>query len=383
MKKVIVFRSDLLPLSETFIKSQVQALREYKAVLMGYRTCADGLSLDGLDTRLVFGRSMNSWQRRWLRLCQLLNIAHSSTVRCLKKEQADLVHAHFGTDATELWPSVRKAGLPMLVTLHGYDINIYREWWESGKGGLRRRRYPKRLLALAQQPSVHFIAVSKAIKKRAIEYGIPESKITVNYIGVDVDKFKPGPVPIEKRPKRILFVGRLVENKGAAYLIQAFAEAKKQGLKAELTIAGDGPLKEQLEELARKLDVTANFLGALNHTEVREQMSESCLFCMPSILIANGASEGFGLAQIEAQASGIPTISSNAGGTHEAILDKKTGFIIDPKDINNLSNHIKILINNDILLSSFSAAAIEHARNTFGICVTARITESIYNAIST
>src|SRR5690606_12677303 len=131
----------------------------------------------------------------------------------LNRLQADLVHAHFGIDATDIWPSVKKAGLPMLVTLHGYDINIDREWWEDGHEGLRRRVYPQRLLTMAKDPKVHFIAVSQAIKKRAIEFGITPEKITVSYIGVDTDRFKPAGLPLSERKRRVLFVGRMVEKK--------------------------------------------------------------------------------------------------------------------------------------------------------------------------
>ena len=80
----------------------------------------------------------------------------------------------------------------MLVTLHGYDININRGWWEAGYGGPAMRNYPKRLLELASHPRVSFIAVSEAIRRRAISYGIPEEKITVRYIGVDTSKFRAG-----------------------------------------------------------------------------------------------------------------------------------------------------------------------------------------------
>src|SRR5690606_38340612 len=197
-----------------------------------------------------------------LRLRQVLGRPHPATVTTLRDIRAELVHVHFGTDATDIWASVKAAGLPMLVTLHGYDINIHREWWEAGHGGIHRRGYPRRLLQMAHEPAVHFIAVSQAIKRRAIEYGIPEHKITVCYIGVDTERFKPGGLPIDQRRKRILFVGRMVEKKAPLLLIRAFAEVRKQVPEAELAMIGDGPMLKDARKLAQALDLPVEFLGA-------------------------------------------------------------------------------------------------------------------------
>src|SRR5690606_30575934 len=145
-----------------------------------------------------------------------------------------------------IWPYVKQIGLPMLVTLHGFDISIKKEWWESGKRGRRKKAYPKRLLQLAQEPNVHFLAVSTAIKKRAVEFGIPEDKITISYIGVDTESIQPGSVTLTHRRNSILYIGRLVEKKGASYLVKAFAKVKAQVSDAELVTVRKGPLEPQL-----------------------------------------------------------------------------------------------------------------------------------------
>src|SRR6185437_11569951 len=182
-----------------------------------------------------------------------------------------------------------------------YDINIHREWWERGEGGTAMRLYPRRLLELSARADVRFIAVSEAVRGQAIEYGIPADKVTTDYIGVDVSAFTPGPIPLSERPLRVLFVGRLVEKKGCEFLLRAMQCVKNQIPGAELTIVGDGPLRDQLEAQSRDLDVQARFPGALSSEHVKQELDHARIFCLPSVRAANGDAEGFGLVLLEAQ----------------------------------------------------------------------------------
>ncbi|MGY0652272.1 glycosyltransferase [Luteimonas sp. A537] len=324
MKKVIVFRNELLPNSETFIKEQTRALVGWKSVLVGYGSVKDGLDLDEFEVDLIPCASAGTIGRYALRVRQLLDSPHPATVTVLLGTGAALVHTHFGPDATDVWPSVKAAGLPMVVTLHGYDINVHREWWEAGHGGIHRRAYPRRLLQMAREPAVHFIAVSHAIKCRAIAYGIPEDKITVCYIGVDTERFKPGGLPIDQRSKRILFVGRMVEKKAPLLLIRAFSEVRKQVADAELVMIGDGPLLNDARKLARTLDVTVEFMGAQDPNTVLAQLHLARVLCLPSITAENGDAEGLPISILEAQACGVPVVTSAKGGL-EGIIDGATG----------------------------------------------------------
>ena len=89
------------------------------------------------------------------RLRQRIGVADHDLVETLRAH-ADLVHVHFGLDAVDAWPSVKRAGLPMLVTLHGYDITTRKAWWWSGRGGLTKIPYPARLARLSREPRVRF-----------------------------------------------------------------------------------------------------------------------------------------------------------------------------------------------------------------------------------
>lgn len=382
MNKVIIFRSDLLPASETFIKEQALALARWQPVLVGYRIVKHGLELDPLDTRLIPGSISGRWQRLRLRSNRWLGTAHAPTVNALRAINADLVHVHFGTDAVDIWPSVCKLGLPMLVTLHGYDINIYREWWEAGHGSARRRHYPRQLLSLAREPRVHFIAVSEAIRMRAVELGIPPNKITVRYIGVDIDIFQPGPRPLNERPKRILFVGRLVEKKGLPHLVRAFARLRQHMPEAELTIIGDGPARNELETLSAMLNIPVDFRGTLTNSAVRDEINHARVLCLPSIRATNGDAEGFGMVILEAQASGVPVISSAFGGAQEGILDRVTGFSFDEADELALFRHLHCLLSDEKTLLLMSNNASAFVRRNFDLHLLTLDLETYYDKIS-
>lgn len=382
MKKVIIFRNDLLPRSETFIKEQARFLGAWKPVLVGYAQVKDGLDLGELEAKIVPGAGAGTMGRYSLRLHQLLGRPHPATIATLRSIGADLVHAHFGTDATDIWPSVKKTGVPMLVTLHGYDINIHREWWEAGHGGIHRRAYPRRLLQMARDPAVHFVAVSQAIKCRAIEFGIREDKISVCYIGVDTDQFKPGGLPISQRRDRLLFVGRMVEKKAPLQLIRAFSEVRKQVPDAELVMIGDGPLLIDAKKLARELAIPVELMGAQNSNIVYAQMHLARALCLPSVTAENGDAEGFGLVLLEAQASGVPVVSSAKGGAYEGILDGKTGFSFPEHCMMECAKHLTTLLSNTKLLSTASHLARQFMEDQFSIKLLAKELETIYSSLA-
>lgn len=379
MKRVIVFRKALLPYSETFIKNQALAMRRWNPTLIGERFVKGGLPMHGLDVSLICPGMGNIYDRFCYKFCLLLQKPYSTGLCQLKELNASLVHAHFGPFAVDIWPLARELGVPLLVTLHGYDINIYREWWEAGKGGWRRRRYPAQLLKLAQESRVHFIAVSAAIRDRAIEYGIPPEKITIRYVGVHTEKFKSDSMPLEQRPQRVLFVGRLVEKKGVSYLIRAFAEVQRKIAAAELVVVGDGPLRDELKGLAKSLEVPVAFKNVLSEAEVREQMTQVRALCLPSITSVNGDAEGFGMVLLEAQASGVPVVSSARGGSTEGLLDGKTGFRCREKDVECLAKSMEKLLLNDSLWQSFSLNAVRFVRENFDLRDCTEKLEDLYD----
>ncbi|HET7332164.1 glycosyltransferase [Dyella sp.] len=386
MKKVLVFRNNVLPVSETFIRDQVRYLTGWAPILAGYRVVTGGLDLKGITTYVFPGLNSGKFQRWRLRCCQWFGIAHAGTTRALLNLDVDIVHAHFGTDAVDIWPSVRRLGLPMLVTLHGYDINIYRGWWEAGRGGLRRYVYPRRLLQMARNPKVRFIAVSEAIKQRAIEYGISAEKVSVSYVGVDTQRFKPGGLPLYQRNNKILFVGRMVENKSPVLLIKAAAAISDQVDNLELVMIGNGPLLDEAMKAASECLLPVQFLGARSTEDVIQNLHQVKLLCLPSIKIDSGASEGLGQVLLEAQACGVPVIGSNIGGIPEALVEGTTGLLLSTvtqKELEDcLLKYFSEFIGSAEAAIHASKAARDFAKTSFNVITCSRHMERIYEESS-
>jgi glycosyltransferase involved in cell wall biosynthesis len=381
MKKVLVCRFDLLPYSETFIREQVLAYSSWSPVLVGMRRTASGLPLDGLDVRILDDPTPTFIGEAYRRLLRLLGIAAPGAMARLRREAASLIHVHFATDAVAYWPLIRRLGLPVVITLHGYDIHVYREFWERGFQPSFYKKYPRRLLALATQDRVHFIAVSESIKRRAVEYGIPPERISVRYIGIDLARFHFAGRPICERRRRILYVGRMVEKKGGAFLLRAYARVRATIPDAELVMIGDGPLMDSYTKLAADLNIPVAFLGSLPSSEVKQQIDEARVFCLPSITAQNGDAEGLAIVILEAQASGVPVVTSAGAGAAEGIIEGTTGFAFAEKDIVTLGERLIQLLLDDELISSMSHDAPRFMAERFDIRYCTKSLENLYEIL--
>jgi glycosyltransferase involved in cell wall biosynthesis len=374
MRRVAIFRGSLLPISETFIRDQVSALGVWKPVLLGLWEVEGGLSTPGIPREIVRTHH-RSTQWRLLLARPIQPLAEK-----IRELGVSLVHAHFGPDAVQAWPSVKAAGVPLLVTLHGYDITIRRRWWEQGHAGWFMRLYPSRLLRMARHPMVRFVAVSEAIRQCAIDYGIPQEKVSVVYTGVDTTRFKPGGVPLMQRGMRILFVGRMVEKKAPILMIRAFARLREQLGDAELVMVGTGPLLEGAKQLAQELALPVEFLGARSSDEVLAEMHAARVLCLPSITAGNGDAEGFGMVLLEAQACGVPVVTSAMGGATEGLLEGRTGYAFREGALDELVAKLHEALVGQPLSDIASASAPRFVAEAFDVKDCARRLEQIYEA---
>lgn len=151
----------------------------------------------------------------------------------------------------------------------------------------------------------------------------------------------------KNRENIILNVGRLVEKKGQKYLIECFSKIKNDNWK--VVILGDGPLKNELLNLIKELNLEDKvfLMGAVKNVE--EWLFKSSIFVFPSIL------EGFPNALAEAMCCGLPSISFNCdAGPSDIIKNNKNGFLVDVYDTVNLQNKIELLMNDSNLREEFS-----------------------------
>ena len=353
-RTVAIYRTQILPLSETFVRDQALALRRWKPVLVGERQ-VDALPLEGLAARACHQGPATLRQRLAGLAWRRLDRPSPLMVRLVAKVRPALIHAHFGFDGVDAWPVARRLAVPLLVTLHGADITTRMDWFRAGKGGRRWKAYPDRLARLAREDGVHFIAVSENIRQAALEAGLPASKISVRMIGINTSRFAPGGKKASTRRRQILFLGRLVEKKGCHHLIEAFREVRAVLPDAELVIAGDGPDRAALEARAGG-QANIRFVGAVGRPEVIGLMQGSRVFCLPSVTARSGDAEGLPLVVLEAQASGVPVVTSARGGATEGILDGITGYAFPEADVPALVDRLLRVLGDDALADAMSAA---------------------------
>jgi len=380
MKKVIVCRCLLLPYSETFIKEQVRAYTQWQPMLAGLQY-VEGLALDDVQVRLLLDPPAGKLTSAYRKLQNVLHLAPREMVKRLAEEKPDLIHVHFGIDAVALWPAIKQLNVPTAITLHGYDINRSRESWERRWLAPTEYFYPRRLLKMAEHPKVHFVAVSEVIKRRALEYGIPAEKISVQYIRIDTTRFRVGSVRVDRRARRILFVGRLVEKKGGEYVLSAFAKLRAKVPDAELVMIGDGPLRAELVARAAQLNVPVVFTGSLQSAEVKRHIDQARVFCAPSITAKDGDAEGLPIVLLEAQACGVPAVTSAGAGGSEALLHGTTGFAFRERDVNTLCEQLTQLLLDDSLAVSMSEVAPRFVSERFEIKHCTRQLEQLYDSL--
>lgn len=181
--------------------------------------------------------------------------------------------------------------------------------------------------------------------------------------GVDTDRFKPGPrTEWFKRHginanKIILFYGALDNRKGVGHLIRAFSKIADK--EAALVIAGTGPLKAHLEEIAQEIRARVHFIDWIPNPELPEVLRGADIFVYPSVPYG-GWEEQFGYAMAEASACGLPVVATDTGSIDEIVRDHQTGLLVPPKDEPALLKAIDYLLNNEDIANKFGATGREY-----------------------
>lgn len=186
--------------------------------------------------------------------------------------------------------------------------------------------------------------VSKASCSFAKELGAKSCDVLYN--GTDTRFFNGSKV--KHKGVRVVFVGRLIKEKGVQDLLDAV-----KGLKADITIVGKGPFERELKQMGGK------FVGEKNHLQIREILSRSDILVNPSY------AEGLPTSVLEAGSMGLAVIATDVGGTGEIIDNGKNGFLIEPGDIEVLREKLQILIKDSSLRDKFGSNLQEKVRDFF------------------
>lgn len=249
----------------------------------------------------------------------------------------DIIHCQYGTVALGFLPlhHLRLLGGKFIVHFRGHDI--------TGFVNQRGDRVYQKLFREAD----YFLSVCDYFQKLAVKLGCPEDKISVLRSGIDCEQFTflERKMPV-KGDVKIAFVGRLVEEKGIEYAIQAVAILKHRGYHVKLMIVGDGPLKQSLSHLCQNLTIESHvrFFGAKNQEEIIKILNTAHLFTAPSVTARTGTQEGIPNVLKEAMAMGLPVVSTYHAGIPELVQDGVSGFLVPERDALALADKLGYLI---------------------------------------
>lgn len=259
-----------------------------------------------------------------------------SLLLTLMDEDIDIIHVHnFFTAPSFYCAVVAKAKrVPLIITQHNDQLpsHIVRRFLYTFDG-LTFGKY-----ALSQAKKI--IALTNDIRLHLLQIGANDKKLEVIPNAVDTRRFSPNRENLLEAKWGIsgfviLFVGRLVEEKGVDTLLCAFSQVVRKIPQAKLVIIGKGPMEGELTRLQRKLRIPhVFFLGAVENSIMPNIYGGADVVVLPS------TREPFGNVVIEAMASGKPVIGSYVGGIKDTIKHGLTGYHVQPRDTGQISSFL-------------------------------------------
>lgn len=354
---VAVFRSPLFNASEGFVQAHAAGLTRYTPLVVGLED--KGNALPALRDRIVLARSDLAFR---------LGLVAPLAAR-LRPQGVALVHAHFATDGLLALPLAEALGAKLVTTLHGYDVNLTRGAMLAS-GRLSWMRYALLQRALKARGAL-FLAVSDALRRQALAQGFPADRTRTHYLGVDLARFGGVGTP---EPGLILHVGRLVEKKGTAVLLEAMRSLPE----ARLAVIGDGPLRAALE---RQAGGNVRFLGSQPSAVVADWMRRAWLLAAPSVTARGGDAEGLPTVIVEAAAAALPAVGTRHAGIPEAIAEGETGFLVPEHDSEALAARLETLLGARDLRHRMGAAARHLAKEKFDAARQIARLETLYDGL--
>ncbi|MCF6290726.1 MAG: glycosyltransferase family 4 protein [Desulfobacterales bacterium] len=262
-------------------------------------------------------------ENMWALLCSL------HLARRFQEEKIEHIHAPWaGGPATAAWQASLLTGIPFSFTAHARDI------------------YPTDGVL---SDKIHNATFVRNISQHNIDYmkkfaGNDMGKIHLTYYGVPLKETGPAPVAMQA-PLQLLALGRFVGKKGFDHLIRCCRILLDSGLDFQLTLAGDGPHRKRLKQLARRLglDKRISFPGFIPHNRVPALLRTADIFLMPSVVHSSGDRDGLPNVLLEAMLHRVPVISTDIVGIPELITNGVNGVLVPEKDPAALARAVRQL----------------------------------------
>lgn len=245
------------------------------------------------------------------------------TAKQMQTEEIEHIHAHYATHpALVAWVIHHLTGIPYSITIHSHDI------------------YDCHAMLRPKLKSAAFLVPISEYNIRYMEALLGKwvrAKCHIVHCGIDPFQYHPN----NKRKGEpdifsIIQIGTLHWKKGQVYLIQAIAKLKERNFKFKLRIVGEGEERASIEAEIKKyhLEDTVEMLGSKTQAEVAELLPTANCYIQSSV------SEGIPVAIMEAMACKLPVVATDITGIPELVLNRKTGLLVAPKDINGMADAV-------------------------------------------
>lgn len=280
----------------------------------------------------------------------------STMVNVIKNYNLDLLHVHYAIPHASAAYMAKKIlqeegyEIPVITTLHGTDITLV---------GKDKMYSP--VVAFSINKSDVITAVSKNLREETYSTFDIKKEIEVVYNFIDVKRFNRKPFDAFKKvlapngEKVLLHASNFRQVKRVQDVVEIFYEVQKE-IPSKLLFVGDGPERLPAEDLGRKLGIFEKMIFVGKQEQIEDVFAIADLFLLPSEY------ESFGLAALEAMASKVPVISSNAGGLKEVNIDGITGYTANVGDVKTMSERAIDILKDDAVLQKFRQGAFEHAQ---------------------
>lgn len=321
------------------IYRQVTALRDYRTFIMT-KALQNSDRFPVEDVEIIPKPRTNPLRHGWLKFVKrrppiVYRGEYQMLSSLLQRRGADLMHIYFGHTGVHLLPFIERWDKPCVVSFHGADVAMKKDI----------RDYGGKLQGLFRSVPLVF-ARCNSLADRLVELGCPRERLRITRTGLPLNEFPyvRREAPADGRWK-LMQACRLIPKKGVATTLCAFAIFQKAFPKAELHIAGKGPLQAHLEELAAELGISAKvrFCGFLSQADLRELYATSHVFIHPSETPPDRNQEGIPNSVLEAMATGLPVLGTRHGGIPEAVEHGRSGLLVDERDFEALAHALKDL----------------------------------------
>ncbi|MHA1284917.1 MAG: glycosyltransferase [Promethearchaeota archaeon] len=298
-------------------------------------------------------------------------------IRCIKKNDIKLIHSHFGNVGWFDYLNSKKLQIKRVISFYGLDYEYL---------PFKNPKWIRNYKILFKHVDC-FICEGQHGANILKSLGCTEKKIKILHLGVDIDK-----VPYfnrNKKPKslKLIQISGYAEKKGINYTFRAFLKALKECPNMTLTFVGNDDIgrKDNLKKLIKEIGIEdkISILNAIDFSELYNFMADYHVFIHPSCYTRSRNCEGGApVVLLDAQATGMPVISTFHCDIPEVVIHKKTGLLSPEKKVNQIAEYIKkFYLMDQSEYNEFSLAARKHIEENYNIKNTIKKLINIYEEI--